>query len=55
MSKDRLKIENGEEPCQRCENLNCASSKIPQAECNRCVMTAKKPLENQLLAHEGIN
>ena len=51
MNKTKIKTEKTEEPCQRCENTECASNKVPQAECDCCVMTASQPLEKQLLAY----
>ena len=55
MEKAKLKLGNSEEPCQRCENTECASNKVPQAECDSCVMTASQPLEKQLLAYGTTN
>jgi len=55
MNKAKIKTEKTEEPCQRCENAECTSNKVPQVECDRCVMTASQPLEKQLLASERIN
>ena len=55
MNKAKIKTEKTEEPCRRCENTECASNKVPQAECDCCVMTASQPLEKQLLAYGTTN
>ena len=49
MEKAKLKLGNSEEPCQRCENTECASNKVPQEECDCCIMTASQPDESGLI------
>ena len=48
MNKVKIKTEKTEEPCQRCENTECASNKVPQEECDCCIMTASQPDESGL-------
>ena len=55
MNKAKIKTEKTEEPCQRCENTECASNKVPQEECDCCIMTASQSLGKQLLAYEATN
>ena len=55
MNKVKIKTEKTEEPCQRCENTECASNKVPQEECDCCIMTASQSLGKQLLAYEATN
>jgi len=55
MEQVEIRTDKVKGPCQRCENKECASNKVPQTECDCCIITASQPLGKQLLAYGETN